>query len=123
MRGVLQIGDEARQLLVRRFVLQRVRRSQDALRRRWQELSREEVGAELVAIGRELLEATPSLLRTLDSGGKVATSRERRPRLHRPAGAGDSWEQLVRVGQSLADALEQMVRDLHGQGPKGGRSP
>lgn len=73
--GVFLMNDDAYRAAVARWVLRRIRRRQEALRRRWYELTREEVGAELLAIGRELVDAAPLFLpRAFDSGGKAAGS-------------------------------------------------
>lgn len=70
MGNVLPVNGDAYRAAMAWSVLRRIRRRQDALRRRWYELPREQVEAELLAIGRELVKAAPLFLpRCLDSGG------------------------------------------------------
>ena len=72
---VLPLDEDAYRAAMAWSVLRRIRRRQDELRRRWYELSREEVEAELLAIGRELVEAAPLFLpRSFDSGGNASGS-------------------------------------------------
>lgn len=79
MAGTFRMREQARRAIRSRLVLQRIQGRQQALRRHWYRLSRVEVGRELVAIGRELLVALPLLFpRSLDSGGKTASTNGRR---------------------------------------------
>ena len=81
MAGVFPRDEDAYRAAMARSVLRRIRRRQDALRRRWYELTREKVEAELLAIGRELVEAAPLFLpRAFDSGGKVTSSENEKTR-------------------------------------------
>lgn len=75
MSNVLPIDGDAYRAAMAWSVLRRIRRRQDELRRRWYELSREEVETELAAIGQELVEAAPLFLPgSFDSGGKTGSS-------------------------------------------------
>ena len=74
--GAFHLTDESSRARMARLALDRIKKRQRALRHRWHELSREEVEAELLAIGRELVEAAPLFLpRTFDSGGRASDSR------------------------------------------------
>ena len=74
MDNVLPIDGDAYRAAMAWTVLRRIRRRQDELRRRWYELTREQVEAELLTIGRELAEAAPLFLpRSFDSGGHPAS--------------------------------------------------
>ena len=75
MAGVIPLDEDAYRVAMARSALRRIKRRQNALRRRWHELSREKVEAELLAIGRELVEAAPLFLpRAFGSGGKAIGS-------------------------------------------------
>ena len=80
MGNVLPIDGDAYRAAMAWSVLRRIRRRQEALRRRWYELSREEVEAELLAIGQELVDAAPLFLpRSFDSGGRATSSNNVNP--------------------------------------------
>lgn len=79
MARVRPMDDDAYRVAMAWVVLRRIRRRQRALRRRWHELSREQIQAELLAIGRELVKAAPLVLpRLAGTGAKVTDSRNGR---------------------------------------------
>lgn len=75
MVRVLPLDEDANRTAMAQSVLRRIRRRQKGLRRRWHELSRDEVLAELLAIGQDLVKAAPLFLPfTFESGGKSTGS-------------------------------------------------
>lgn len=75
MGNVFPMDGDAYRAAMAWSVLRRIRRRQDELRRRWYELSREEVETELLAIGQELVDAAPLFLpSSFDSGGNAPSS-------------------------------------------------
>lgn len=123
--NVFRMGEEARREVERRLVLRRIKRRQKTLRRSWYQLPRAEVGAELVAIGHELLAAAALFLpRSFDSGGervgrhRVDVSRNGKHGceaswcVHHDGGAtGATWEELVRLGWQALGELERLLRE------------
>lgn len=59
MANGFRADEEASRALTARLVLRDIKRRQQALRRKWCQVSREELAAELLAIGRTLLDAAP----------------------------------------------------------------
>ena len=62
MANAFRMDEEGSRALTTRLVVQRIKRRQQALRRKWCQLSREELATELLAIGRALLDAAPLFL-------------------------------------------------------------
>lgn len=124
MAAVWQMGEQARRRLRSRFAMRRIHYRQVQLHRSWHELSLQEVGEELAAIGRELVDVASVLLP--ESSSVHDRGSHRRPvRLcgFRPDLLADTWEPLVQAATRLADALEELTRGLPGQGSNGRRHP
>ena len=113
MAGVRPMDDDAYRATMAWSVLRRIKRRQNALRRRWYELSREEVEAELLAIAHELIEAAPLFLpRVFDSGAKATGSEngEAPSRNGRYNGAAE------RIGADLPGSASHLGRALYSRG-------
>ena len=125
--NVFRMGEEVRRKVEGRLVLRRINRRQKALRRSWYQLPRAEVGAELVAIGHELLAAAPLFLpRSFDSGGGLVGANgvglSRNGKLgwkaswsvHHDGAAsgGAAWGEFVRLARQALTELEGLLREL-----------
>lgn len=99
MATVGPMGDDAYRAAMAWSVLRRIKKRQEALRRRWHELSRDEAQDDLVAIGQELVEAAPLFLPCrFEPGGKAAGSRNGKVSSRNGCSGGAA----ARVGADLA---------------------
>ena len=123
MARVRPLDDDAYRAAMAWSVLRRIKKRQDALRRRWHELSRDEVQDELVAIGQELVEAAPLFLPcAFEPGAKAAGSRNGKVSSRNGCCGGAA----ARVGADLAGSTSHsgmaldapMVSHLTGKAPE-----
>lgn len=128
MGELVPMDGEVRRRVAERLVLRRVNARLDRLERLWYSRSSDKVAAELVAIGHELVNATPLFLPAAITEAMKGGDGRSGPEVGRnghllqvngqaragPGGAAQdaAWETLAARLEALADKLEAALRRL-----------